>query len=116
MRRLNAFLLLAALGPAVPAGISAAAAADFPTVVTNILNAQSDGALAKMGAAQKGRMIACVNRVLEALPGGKKRFVVEGASLDDQEHRFGQVVMENRAEWKQTIAKGCSRIALQSGE
>jgi hypothetical protein len=94
---------------------SPALAADFPTVVANILNSQTDGRIAKLDPATKRDMIACVNRVLAGLPGGKKRFVVEGASYSEQQSRFGKVVKENRAEWEQKIAQGCGQIAMRKG-
>ena len=53
-----------------------------------------------------------MNQVLAGLPNGKKRFVIEAASYDEMEDRFGKVVMENRAEWKQRIAQGCAHIVV----
>ena len=43
-------------------------------------------------AGRKQQMVTCVNSVLVKLPGGKKRFVVEGATFNKQESRFGKVV------------------------
>ena len=94
---------------------TAAYGADFPTVVANILNSQTDGRIASLDPATKQRMVTCVNGVLTGLPNGKKRFVLEGATLDDQENRFGKVVKENRAEWEQKIAKDCGKIAMSGG-
>jgi hypothetical protein len=37
---------------------------------------------------------------------------VEAASFDELEDRFGKVVMENRAEWKQKIARSCAHIVV----
>lgn len=93
----------------------AAAAADFPSVVRKVLDSQTDGRLASMGAEQRARMTDCVVSTLSGLPGGRKRYVVEGASLDEQEHRFGEVVNEDRAKWKQAIARACSSIAMGRG-
>src|SRR5262245_8176570 len=92
-----------------------ASAADFPTVVASILQAQTDSRLARLDPARKQQMITCVNKVLVNLPNGKKRFVVEGATLDEQQDRFGKVVKENRAEWEQKIANGCSSIVVGRG-
>jgi hypothetical protein len=50
--------------------------------------------------------------VLADLPNGKKRFVIEGANYDEQQDRFGEVVMANRAEWKQKIARSCAHIVV----
>jgi hypothetical protein len=96
-------------------GATPTSAADFPTVVANILNAQTDSRLASLDAARKQQMVDCVNGVLSKLPNGKKRFVVEGASFAEQESRFGQVVKENRAEWEQKIARGCASIVVGGG-
>ena len=57
-----------------------AAAASFPSVVRSILDAQTDGRLAKMGAEQRARMTDCVIATLNGLPNGKKRYIVEGAN------------------------------------
>ena len=91
-----------------------AAAASFPAVVRAVLDAQTDGRLAKMGPDQRARMTDCVIATLAGLPGGKKRYIVEGASLDEQQDRFGEVVQEDRAKWKQKVATACSKIAIES--
>jgi hypothetical protein len=91
-----------------------AVAASFPSVVRAVLDAQTDGRLAKMGRDQRSRMSDCVIATLSGLPGGKKRYIVEGASLDQQQDRFGEVVQEDRAKWKQKIATACSKIAVES--
>jgi hypothetical protein len=96
-------------------GATSTFAADFPTVVATIMNAQTDSRIASLDPARKQQMIDCVNGVLSKLPNGKKRFVVEGASFAEQESRFGQVVQENRAEWEQKIARGCSSIVVGGG-
>jgi hypothetical protein len=102
-------IIIASLLLATPA-----AAASFPTVVRNILDAQTDGRLAKMGRDQRARMTDCVIATLAGLPGGKKRYITEGATLDEQQDRFGEVVQEDRAKWKQKIATACSKIAVES--
>ena len=91
-----------------------ASAASFPQVVRAVLDAQTDGRLANMGPDQRARMTDCVIATLAGLPGGKKRYIVEGASLDEQQDRFGEVVQEDRAKWKQKIATACSKIAVES--
>jgi hypothetical protein len=88
--------------------------ASFPQVVRAVLDAQTDGRLAKMGRDQRSRMTDCVIATLAGLPGGKKRYITEGASLDEQQDRFGEVVQEDRAKWKQKIATACSKIAVES--
>jgi hypothetical protein len=96
--------------------LSATAAADvrsdFSSVVAQILMSQTQGPLSEMSDAKRVRMVQCINRVLDGLPKGKKRYVLEGGSLGEQERRFGKVVFENRAEWIQKIAGGCARIAI----
>ena len=91
-----------------------ASAASFPQVVRAVLDAQTDGRLAKMGRDQRSRMTDCVIATLAGLPGGKKRYITEGASLDEQQDRFGEVVQEDRAKWKQKIATASSKIAIES--
>ena len=94
----------------------AALAASFPTVVRAILDGQTDGRLAKMAPDQRARMTDCVIATLAGLPSGKKRFVVEGANFEEQEHRFGEVVQEDRAKWKQKIAAACAKIAIEQND
>jgi len=102
-------ILLAALAIGAP---PAASAASFPAAVRAVLDSQSDGRLASMDSGQRGEMTNCVISTLAGLPGGKKKYIAEGASLDEQEHRFGEVVMEDRAKWKQKIASVCGKIAM----
>jgi hypothetical protein len=89
-----------------------AAGPSFPAAVEQILMRQDEGPVSQLPADKKRELIVCVNEVLAALPNGKKRFVTEAASFDELENRFGKVVMENRAEWKQRIAKGCAHIVV----
>jgi len=89
-----------------------ASAITFPSAVDQILRSQQSGPVSKLDDARKGELIVCVNDVLSGLPNGKKRFVLEAASFDEMQDRFGTVVMENRAEWKQKIAAGCAHIVI----
>lgn len=98
---------------ALLAGAEPVAAADFPTVVEEILDNQTDGPLAKMNTAKRRAMTDCVVAALEPLAKGKKRYIVEGADFDEREHRFGKVVYENHAEWQKKIADACAQIALK---
>ena len=91
---------------------SAVAGPDFPTAVEQVLQAQQDWPVGQLNDDKKRELIACVNNVLTELPDGKKRFVVEAVSFDEMENRFGKVVMENRAEWKQRIARSCAHIVV----
>ena len=90
----------------------AAAGMAFPSAVEQILMNQNSGPVSKLPADRKRELIVCVNQVLADLPNGKKRFVTEAASYDELEQRFGSVVMENRAEWKQRIARDCAHFAV----
>jgi hypothetical protein len=102
-------LLVAAMLSATPA-----AAADFSTVVRAILDHQTDGPLTEMDADKRGKMTDCVIETLSALPSGLQRKIADGKDLEEQEHLFGQVVDENHAKWRQTIAKQCGHIATES--
>lgn len=112
----RAVLGAAALGvlAAVVGGAMSPAAAgpSFPTVVEQVLMHQDEGPVSRLPADRKRELITCVNEVLSKLPNGKKRFVTEAVSYHEMENRFGKVVMENRAEWKQRIAKGCAHIVV----
>ena len=90
----------------------AALADSFPTVVRAVLDGQTTGRLAQMDRDQRGQMTDCVIATLAGLPAGKKRYISEGANFGEQQHRFGEVVQENRAQWKQKIASACGKIAL----
>ena len=46
------------------------------------------------------------------VPDAKKRHVAEAASYDEMEDRFGEVVLADRAEFKQKITKECGEIAM----
>jgi len=109
-------LRAAALGilVAVSSGVLSPAMAgpSFPTAVEQVLMRQDKGPVSKLPADRKRELIVCVNDVLASLPNGKKRFITEAASYDELEDRFGKVVMENRAEWKQRIAQGCAHIVV----
>ena len=64
--------------------------------------------------AKRLEMTDCVIQTLSALPEGQQRKIVEGKDLEEQENLFGQVVDENHAQWRQTIAKECGHIATDS--
>jgi len=38
----------------------------------------------------------------------------KGASYDEREHRFGEVVQANHAEWKGKIASTCAATAMSA--
>ena len=110
INRAAALVVFGALALAV--NTTAIAAPDFPTAVQQVLQAQQDGPVSRLADDKKAELISCVNGVLTELPNGKKRYVVEAASFDELEDRFGKVVMENRAEWKQKIARSCAHIVV----
>jgi hypothetical protein len=91
---------------------NAVAGGSFGAAVEQVLLSQKDGRVGKLSADKKRELVSCVNTVLAKLPAGKKRYVTEAASLDEMQDRFGEVVLENRAEWKQKIARSCAKIAL----
>jgi hypothetical protein len=97
---------------AVSAFTPAMAGASFPAVVEKVLMNQTNGPVSKLTPDKKRELISCVNQVLADLPNGRKKFIVQAVSYEDMEHRFGTVVMENRAEWKQRIARGCAHIVV----
>ena len=90
----------------------AAAGPSFPSAVQQILMNQRQGRVSKLPEEKKRELITCVNQVLVGLPNGKKRYITEAASYDEMENRFGKVMMENRAEWKQRIAQSCASIVV----
>jgi hypothetical protein len=108
---LNRLVFRSAVFGAILISAAPSLAADFPTVVRNILNNQTDGPLSEMDADKRGRMTDCVVETLGALPSGLQRKIVEGKDLEEQEHLFGQVVDADHAKWRQTIAKSCAEIA-----
>ena len=116
MSRTRLFIRAIVLASLAIGAAPTASAASFPAVVRAVLNSQTDGRLASMGPDQRLRMTDCVIATLAGLPGGKKRYVVEGASLDEQQDRFGEVVQEDRAKWKQKIAAACSKIAVEQND
>lgn len=96
----------------IAAASSAAAGSSFPAAVEQILRHQQEGIVSRLPADKKKALISCVNQVLADLPKGKQRFVIEATSFDELQVRFGKVVMENHAEWKQRIARGCAHIVV----
>jgi hypothetical protein len=109
-RTVAALAILAAAG----AGWTtpAAAGGSFSAAVETILMNQTEGRVSTLSVDKKRELIACVNNVLTEMPNGMKRYVLAAASFNDMEARFGKVVMENRAEWKQKIARGCAHIVV----
>ncbi len=92
--------------------VPAQAGGSFSAAVERILMSQKEGRVSTLSTDKKRALVACVNNVLTAMPNGKKRFVLAATSFDEMESRFGKVVMENRAEWKQKIARGCAHIVV----
>jgi hypothetical protein len=107
IRTAGALVVFASVIAASPAN-----AATFGAVVEKVLMSQQSGPVAKLNADRKRQLVSCVTNVLAGLPGGKKRYITEASTLDQMQDRFGEVVMENRAEWKQKIAKSCASIAM----
>jgi hypothetical protein len=109
----GAFAALGVIAVVATGAISPAAAGpSFPSAVEQILRHQQSGPVSRLPADKKNQLIVCVNQVLADLPNGKKRYVIQAANFDELEDRFGKVVMENQAEWKQKIARGCAHIVV----
>ncbi len=92
---------------------SAAQAVSFSGAVEQVLLAQRGGPVGRLNEENKRELIACVVNALNGLPAPRKRYVTDSAGFDQMQDRFGEVVMENRAEWKQKIAKRCAGIATR---
>jgi hypothetical protein len=90
----------------------AEAGGSFASAVERILMNQKEGRVSTLPLEKKRALIVCVNQVLSEMPNGMKRFVLQAANYNEMEARFGKVVMENRAEWKQKIAQGCAHIVV----
>ncbi|MGH6925160.1 MAG: hypothetical protein ACRED5_15610 [Propylenella sp.] len=108
-RTAGALVILASIATATA---PVQAGGSFPAAVERILMNQKEGRVSTLPAEKKRALITCVNQVLSEMPNGMKRFVLEASSYNDMESRFGKVVMENRAEWKQKIAQGCAHIVV----
>jgi hypothetical protein len=107
IRRVVALVLCA-----VATGTPARALDGFPAAVDRILSNQTDGRISSLSPERKRRLIDCVNDVLAGMPNGMQRFVLAAADYEDMEDRFGEVLLENRAEWKQSIARSCAQHAV----
>ncbi len=105
-------LLMAASAFAAASATSARALDGFPAAVDRILSSQTDGRISTLSPERKRRLIACVNDVLTGMPNGMQRFVLAAADFKEMEHRFGKILLENRAEWKQNIARNCAQHAV----
>ena len=88
------------------------AGSSFPAAVEQILLNQREGRVSTLSSEKKRQLVVCVNDVLAKMPSGMKRFVLAATDYEDMESRFGKVVMDNRAEWKQKIAQGCAHIVV----
>jgi hypothetical protein len=91
---------------------STSSADSFTDLVSEILRSQTTGMISELNDTTKTALISCVNGVLEDLPNGQKRYILQGEDYTDQESRFGKIVQQNHAEWKQKIAGACASVAL----
>jgi hypothetical protein len=80
------------VGVAAFSGASGASAAEFSTVVRQILDNQTDGPLTEMDSDKRAEMTSCVIDTLQGLPSGLQRRIVEAGDLEAQEDEFGKVV------------------------
>ena len=111
-RTLSLFALCVGAAPAA-AQDPPMSVANFPEVVTEILEGQKEGRISEMAPPQKRQMISCVNQALSGMPNGYKRYVLQGTTFDEREKRFGTVLYENHAQWVQEIAHKCAGIAME---
>lgn len=95
------------------ASASASSAATFEAAVETVLMGQKSGPITELDANAKGKLIACVIKVLQKVPEGKQRYVAEGADFTQMEDRFGEVVMADRAKFKQQITLECGELATK---
>ena len=86
----------------------AAAAASFNSVVETVLSKQPQ--ITDLSADRRREMIACVQKVLEQVPPPKRDYVAQAKNYDEMENRFGEVVMADRARFKQRITRECGNI------
>lgn len=107
MSRVKAALSVIAL---VFVSTSASSAAEFASVVETVLLKQKE--IVDLDADRQREMISCVKQVLTEVPEAKQRYVAESANFDEMENRFGEVVLADRAEFKQKITKDCGGIAM----
>ena len=103
---------VSALGAAaiMIASTSAGEAADFNSAIEQVLLKQQE--IVDLDRSRRGQMIACVKQALADVPAGRQRYVEEAASYDEMESRFGEVVLADRAKFKQKITQECGSIAV----
>jgi hypothetical protein len=106
----GALVVLAAMAGGLATPVQAGGS--FPAVVEQILMGQTEGLVSTLPMDKKRKLVACVNKVLTDMPNGMKRYVLAATNYNEAEQRFGKVVMQNHAEWKQAIARGCSHIVV----
>lgn len=96
-------VLLASAGPSL--------AADFNSVVETVLSKQPQ--ITDLPRDRQRAMIACVKKVLKDVPPAKQRHVARSANYSQMEDRFGELVLEDRAKFKQRITTECGGIVAQ---
>jgi hypothetical protein len=103
-------LLLAAM-LLTPMAIAETAAAStdsqFRAAVARVLNGVRNEFLDGLSAAEKREFIACAQGVMDAVPAGRKRYVL-AASGGEQRARFDEIAQDNNARLKQRVARECS--------
>src|SRR5688572_1395802 len=97
------------LAMVVLASTNWALAADFNSAVETVLSNQPQ--ITDLAPDRRGQMIACVKQVLVAVPRPKQQYVAAASSYAEMESRFGEIVMADRARFKQRITKVCGAIA-----
>ena len=85
-------------------------AADFNEVVETVLSRQPQ--VTDLPPDRQRAMIACVKKVLANVPAGQQRHVAEAANYSQMEDRFGELVLADRAKFKQQITSDCGQYAV----
>jgi hypothetical protein len=91
------------------ASVTGTLARDFNSVVETVLSNQPQ--ITDLAPDRRSQMIACVKKVLVAVPRPTQQYVAEAPSYNEMENRFGEIVMADRAKFKQRITKACGSIA-----
>jgi hypothetical protein len=86
-------------------------AATFNSAVEQVLMQQKQ--VKQLDPERQGRMVACVQQTLSAIPEERRSYIASGSDLGEMEDRFGEVVLANQAEYEKLITKKCGGIALE---
>jgi hypothetical protein len=88
--------------------VSLGSAANFNQVVETVLSRQPR--ITELSPDRRRAMVACVKQVLKAVPPAQQRYVEASANYDEMQDRFGEIVLADRAKFKQKITQQCGGI------